>query len=127
MSDHELTVTIDSGGWTSSEVRCSNAGDDAACRNMPECDCESWDIERDDEGWFHVTGAEYEVIVGEVVPVIHRHSKPSDCNVCEWLNADDPLECLVHSAKAIPVVTIPIKPVWSGDYYEWEPIEAAKP
>src|SRR5215216_6447849 len=112
MAEHVLEVTIERLGYTKTEVHC-NAVTDAACRNMPECDCEGWNIEKDQQGWFHTAEGN--------PPVVHRHTKPSDCNICDWLNADDPLECMADSVETMPVASIPINPIWIGDYYEWEP------
>src|SRR4249920_2227234 len=99
-SEHVLHVAIESWG-INTEVRCS-AGPDAECHNMPTCQCEGWDIERDERGWFHF----YEEYVtgDETVQVKHRHTVSTDnCNICDWLNADDPMECLLGSPGPAPI------------------------
>lgn len=119
MSDHEIVFSM-SGYWLQSKIVC-NADDTASCRNMPKCQCEAWDIQKDKQGWFHTVGDEPGDAPGEVI--YHRHTEPSDCNVCEWLNADDPMECIVKSVVHFDIASIPIKSIWTGDYYEWEPLK----
>jgi hypothetical protein len=90
---------------------------------MPECQCEEWELDHDDQGWFHMS-EDYNPETDEVSPVAHRHTKPTTgerCNICDWLNADEPLDLLTSSAKSASA-DIPIKPVWIGAGYEWEPV-----
>jgi hypothetical protein len=121
-ADHEMLVEIEGNGFPYARLKAvCNAPDDASCRWMPKCACEGWDLQKDEHGWFH-TYEEY-VTGDDTVTVKHRHTKESDCNVCEWLNADDPIECVARSVKTLEVASIPIKANWVGDFYEWEPAE----
>jgi hypothetical protein len=119
MSDHEIVWTFDT-PIVRAEARC-NASADAPCRMMPRCQCEEWSEEqRDEKGLFH-TYEEY-VTGDDTVTVKHRHDKPSDCNICTWLNESDIEECaggLHHFELAV----IPIKTHWVSPGYDWEPAD----
>ena len=124
MADHEIVWTFDSRGWqVQADARC-NAASDAACRNMPTCACEEWnDEQRDDDGWFHLA-EEYvttDTFSDDTVEVKHRHDRPSDCNICTWLNESDILECT--GSFSLELAVTPIKPVWVSPGYDWEPAE----
>jgi hypothetical protein len=117
MNDHEITLRV-SGYWLEIKAVC-NAPDDALCRNMPECDCESWDeVGGDEQGWFHVARPGFEIFEGGK----HRHTQRSDCNICEWLNSDDPMEYIAKSVKSFDIASISINPIWNGECFEWEPV-----
>jgi hypothetical protein len=120
MAEHELTVTVERGGIVSTQAHC-NAADDAACRNMPECICEGWDLERDEKGWYHTVDGGF-AVGQDMVNLIHRHTQLVDCNVCEWINADDAIECLDPSVKSFQVASVPIRAEWDGAYYLWKPV-----
>jgi len=116
-ADHEIVWTFDT-PIVRATARC-NAPADAACRMMPSCQCEEWDEQRDDLGIFH----EVEIPLGGLgshVMEKHRHDKPSDCNICTWLNEGDIEECaggLHHFELAVT----PIKTHWVSPGYDWEP------
>jgi hypothetical protein len=116
MADHEIVWTFHgSGAYVDQEARC-NASPDASCRNMPECNCEEWDGEqRDGQGWFHYAYGPYAIIPDD----IHRHTKPSDCNICTWLNESDILECT--GSFTLELAVTPINPLWQSPGYDWEP------
>ena len=93
MADHVMRLTVETWGTVSAEAQCL-ASPDAACRMMPTCQCDEWDLDHDDEGWFH-TVEEYNPETDNTYPAQHRHTKPSEsCNICDWLNADEPLDLL---------------------------------
>ena len=112
MSDHVIVWEFNRDHVTGEAV--CNAGDDALCRNMPNCDCEIWlDISHDEQGWFHTAEGN--------PPQLHRHDTPGDCNICEWLNASDIEEC-AEGRPTFDIARTPIEPVWTGDFYEWKPL-----
>lgn len=118
MTDHEIVWEFQQDYVTANAV-CTAAAD-ASCRNLPKCDCETWpDLQRDEKGWFH-TYEDY-VTGDETVTVKHRHTRPADyCNICEWLNASDLLEC-AEGRISFEIARTPIETPWEGDYYEWKP------
>jgi len=117
MSDHEIVWEFDS-PIVRATARC-NAEPDARCRMAPSCQCEEWDDEgRDEKGWFHLA-VEYGVGDDADTVVQHRHDKPSDCNICTWLNESDILECTGNFRMELAVT--PIKPYWVSPGYDWEP------
>lgn len=117
MTDHEIVWEFDGPGFVRATARC-NASLDAFCRNLPACNCEEWGEEgRDGRGWFH-RATEW-VREDQEVNVKHYHSRPSDCNICTWLNEGDILECTGN--LQFEIATTPINPIWMSPGYDWEP------
>lgn len=113
---HVLRITFDS--WIRYEAVCKEP-DGSDCRlTSVSCECEEWgEIWRRDDGtiWHRI------VDEGPMEPLWHQLKPAPYCNICEFLNNYDIEECLVRGSGA--EFSVPIKPVWTGDGYEWEPIE----
>lgn len=115
MSAHILRLNFD--GWLRVEAVC-NEPPGANCRlTSVSCECEYWGpIDRRGDGtiWHRV------IDEGPIEPLWHE-VKPADyCNVCEYLNNDDILECATPNAT-FTLADMPIEVTWNGDGYEWEP------
>jgi hypothetical protein len=110
-SGHALKITFDD--WLNVEAIC-NEPKDADCRLASAgCECEEWG-----SIWHRVIGE------GPIEPLWHQVTRSELCNVCEFLNANgDVLELAAKGARHFAIAEIPINPVWSGDGYEWEPIQ----
>ena len=114
MTHHRIVWTLVD-GRVRGEVYCdAPVGADCRLVGGPGCECESWNIERDDEGPFHGT-AGYDDGDNES-EVRHAMVDGDCCNVCEWLNED---EGLLDADGDIEIGVTPIVPVWHGDYYTW--------
>lgn len=113
MTDHEIVWKFQQDYVHATAVCTAEA--DASCRNLPKCDCETWpELRRDEKGWLHTVGEDGNFEV-------HRHSRPTDyCNICEWLNAGDLLEC-AEGRPTFEIARTPIETPWTGDYFEWKP------
>lgn len=125
MSGHEIIWTLDRDRIQGKVVCHEEPG--ANCRleaNHPNCDCESYSIERDDQGPFHLYWTEDDD--GNEIEERHDMRDSGEgrfgptCNVEAWLNESDvgleELGCM----RVFEIGRTPIDPVWRGDYYEWK-------
>jgi hypothetical protein len=108
MSDHEILWEFDI-DTVRAEAVC-HAHSDARCHQVPSCDCESWDEQEDEDGYFH-----------EIEGQQHRHRQVDYCGIVTWLNADSPLDCAADDGSSFEIARTPIEPVWSGEYMQWRP------
>lgn len=123
---HQFVVDFDRDTLTV-RVVC-NAEPGATCRLEPvgnDCDCESWHVERDEVGPYHLYLTEDDD--GKEVEVRHDMRDSGDgqfgphCNVREFMNED--AQAYLEEGRGRPsfeVGRFGFKPIWTGDYYEWE-------
>lgn len=114
MNGHSLRLSFD--GWLRTEAVCHEP-EGADCRlTSVSCECEYWgEIQRHVDGtiWHRITDE------GPMEPLWHEVKAADYCNVCEYLNADDVLECAAKDARF--EVDVPIESVWAGwDSVEWK-------
>jgi hypothetical protein len=86
-----------------------------------DCDCEEWEEKHGAGGFFHTIeqyGIDAEAEADEVV--VHRHTRPIDCNICTWLNESDILEC-ADGNIVLEIGVTPIEPLWASPGYDWKP------
>jgi hypothetical protein len=108
MSDHEILWEFDI-DMVRAEAVC-HAHADARCHQVPSCDCESWDEQEDEDGYFH-----------EIEGEQHRHRQVDYCGIITWLNVDSPLDCAADDAQSFQIGRTPIEPVWGDGYMQWRP------
>lgn len=117
MSDHEIVWEFHQ-DMVSAAIACS-APEDAICQQIPDCDCESWpDLNQDAYGYYHTYETEDDD--GNPKEEHHRHHQADYCNLVEWLNSGDLLEC-AEGRPHFEIARTPVDTVWTGDYYEWKP------
>jgi hypothetical protein len=116
MSDHEIVWTYE-GDYVAAEMVC-HLSTYAACHQAPSCDCEQYNQQQDENGWYH--NYETEDNDGNPVTERHEHHSSKDCGIADWLNADSPMECAAKGVR-FEIARTPIEPSWTGDYMEWEP------
>lgn len=97
------------------------AADDANCRLV----CNSIDCEY----YTEIVRHEDQTFDGETVKRYTHDEcdagmRPGECNVCLFLNEDGYMipELATKGTRRFTLATVPIKPVWNGDEYEWEPL-----
>jgi hypothetical protein len=99
-----------------------NAEEDADCRLFCTDHCESW---------FEIHRHADETFDGETVRRITHDDceavmRPGECNVCLFLNESGCIEELAlggyPNGPRFTIATVPIRPSWEGDGYEWEPL-----
>lgn len=115
MSGHSIEIEFTRWGYNLTAV--CNEPPESDCHLESGCDCEEWGaIHHRPDGtiWHRIVGE------GPMEPLWHQVTRGELCNVCEWLNGSDVAECFIGESHH--KVTFPIKPVWSGDGYEWEPL-----
>lgn len=92
----------------------------ARCRLVCDHECESWSEPYEVNGvWRH----DIEGYSGNVIAT-HGMRDAGYCNVVEFINNGDAEECAHPSVGRIDLATVPIKPVWEGDYYQCRPLSA---
>jgi hypothetical protein len=102
------------------------APEDAPCRTLPDCDCESYSMpEQDGQGWFHTaSNPEFDITDPDSEEEVqHRHSPGRTCNLENWINAESPYECAGRFPN-FEVGRVPIDTFWEGDFYSWAPVES---
>lgn len=110
---HSVTIDFEGMYPHPSSFHCS-APDDAMCRAVWDCDCESWEYEGIAGGvpWHGFTDSY--LVADSVRTTVTRHRgrfDPNHCNIIDWLaNSDE---------TGRGTITLPIKPEWQGDYYTW--------
>ena len=119
MSGHEIVWAFDTDQVIAKVVCHAEPG--ANCRLVPavDCDCESWSIERDEKGPFHLYLSEDDD--GNDIEIRHDMKDNDDvgyCNVVDWINEGEIEECAVKGTS-FEIARTSIVPVWTGDYYEW--------
>lgn len=114
---HSIIATLDRGGYLRWEARC-NEPEGARCRLDCGEGCESWRIERDDQGHFHTV----ETFDGQ--PTIrHDMIDSGQCAICDWLNADQSLIPELYDGREDMVLAnLEIVPTWEGpeEGFTWE-------
>lgn len=107
-ANHEIVWTFDC-DQVVAEASCT-APNEAACRHLPRCMCEEFDIQQDDAGYYHMVEDER-----------HDHFPIEYCNILEWLNADSPLECADPAVRRYTLARSPVDVSWHDGYYIWRP------
>jgi hypothetical protein len=53
-----------------------------------------------------------------------HYGKPGgECNVVTWMDNDEELIEACIGALSFTIGRTPIEPVWTGDWYEWKPLQ----
>lgn len=118
MSGHEIVWMFDRDSVTSRVVCNEPLGSN--CRLAPIatsvlCHCEEWaGILRDKDGPYHV-------VDGALGEEKHRMEDGGECNVALFLNETFDIEESAAGKPNFEIGRTPFKPVWQGDYYDWEP------
>ena len=112
--------------WTLGEYQVEakvvcTSGADANCRLVGDCECESYNIQRDLDGAAYHLVEEYDYDKDATEQVRHPMRQNESCNVADWINADDPMECLSFAGSPV-IARTPITETWEGDYFVWAPI-----
>lgn len=113
---HKMKFYIDRYGIHAEPVCEAPEGSD--CRiECPE-HCESWVIQRDEEGPYH---SPYDLEFGIESGVKHRMVDSNGCNICDWLNDDPSLIPELYDGKELVIGEREITPVWQGpeEGYLW--------
>lgn len=98
------------------DLRCE-AGPDADCRQLPDCDCEFYAIERAADGTaFH----RVETYGGPAV--LHFMKPGGPCNYEAWINESGIQEELTARGTTYTAAEIPVSVKWTGDDWVWEPL-----
>lgn len=106
---HTVTLEWDKDGYLRSTLNCPDAPE-SLCHAVYNCDCEEYGAEgvADGRPW-------HSPYAYDEAPSLVRHRgvfDPAVCNLRDWFdNEDDPI---VTSS-----ITVPVKPVWTGDGYEF--------
>jgi hypothetical protein len=110
-ADHELVWEY-SGGTVTPRPEC-HAPATADCRIEWVCQCETLGtIAREDDRPYHPANDDAK-----------HYGKPgAECNIVVWMENDEELiESCVDDRFTIG--RTPIEPVWTGDWYEWKPLQ----
>ena len=84
-------------------------GSDCRLSGFPDCQCETWTIERDpDDTPYHMCGEER-----------HEMHQVDYCNVVEFLTADGFPEEEAARYQRFTLASIAITAEWTGDGYQW--------
>ena len=80
--------------WTLGEYQVEakvvcTSGADANCRLVGDCECESYNIQRDLDGAAYHLVEEYDYDKDATEQVRHPMRQNESCNVADWINADD--------------------------------------
>lgn len=121
---HFLTWTHDQDCVRVSATCAADEGAD--CRLIcadPDCYAEEFSVDRRLDGTpFHVAGEDND---GD--EIFHDLKDAGWCNVCEFLNEGGCIEEEAVDTPSFVIGTVPIEPVWQGDYYAWKRAEADGP
>ncbi|WP_235738961.1 hypothetical protein [Nocardioides alcanivorans] len=121
MSGHEIAWEFDR---ECVEARCvCTSPPDANCRLSCPDDCETYG---------EIIRHEDVTLDGKVAKWITHDDcravmQPGECNVELFLNEGGCIKELALGGPRFTIARTPIRPVWEGDFYEWEPIEEATP
>lgn len=109
-ADHELVWEY-RGGTITPRPEC-HASAAADCRIEWVCQCETWIIiAHDEDGPYH-----------QADDAKHYGKPGGECNIVVWMeNDEDLIESCVDDRFTIG--RTPIEPVFTGDYYEWKPLQ----
>lgn len=121
---HAITWAIEDQALVGTPTCTAPVG--AVCRlaGRDECQCESWNLQRDKDGPYHLVLA----FDGTDDRVRHSMVDSGQCQVVSWLtNEDASLTELGPEHGTIPLGTTTIRPVWTGDGYGWEPVTGDAP
>lgn len=114
---HKLKVSINR--WTVDfGVKCeSPEGSD--CRLVCPEGCESWTVQRDEDGPYHVP---FELEEDGNTFKRHRMVDSGKCNTALWLNDDPSLIPELYDGNEFVIGEHEITPVWSGpdEGYLWK-------
>lgn len=115
--NHVIDFEFDPRWGLRAQARCQET--DSWCRTAPPkgCECESFNPEKDDDGWFHLAYVPAEVNPDE--EEVHRHTPSDECTIALFMNEDEDL--LDGSPKGEPfkLGTIPIEFEWNEGWYAW--------
>lgn len=105
---HSIVHEFDRGNVTT-RLACESApGDDCRLTGGPDCDCEEWTVERDDQGPFHRSPG------GDV----HRMVDGGHCGPALFINESvDPGEA--NPTGQYTIAAYPVTLRWDGDTYWW--------
>lgn len=105
---HRIIAVLERGGTVRWEARCT-APEGARCRlDCPE-GCESWRTEHDEQGYFHKVETLLEPSIR------HDMVDSGQCNICDWLNADQSLIPELYDGRGDMVLAnLEITPTWEG-------------
>jgi hypothetical protein len=111
MADHELVWEY-TGGTVTPRPQC-HAPVTADCRIEWVCGCETLIIvARDEDGPYH-----------QAADAKHYGKPGGECNVVTWMDNDEDLTEACIGALSFTIGRTPIEPVWTGDWYEWKPLQ----
>lgn len=111
---HHIEWEFDTDGVNARAVCTEPEGAD--CRIHCVHGCESWSIERDQDGTpYHRTGH----LEDDGTEIRHDMQRVAYCNVTEFLNDDAGLLPELGSGQFV-IGQTPIEPVWENDYYSWK-------
>jgi hypothetical protein len=120
VGEHALVWEFDRDTTTCRAI--CNAAEDADCRLVCNADCETWS---------EIVRHEDVSLDGKIVRWITHDDcegvmHPGECNVCLYLNESGCIEELAlggyPNGPRFTIATVPIRPSWEGDGYEWEPL-----
>lgn len=117
---HSIIAVLERGGTIRWEARCT-APEGAKCRlDCPE-GCESWNVEHDEQGYFHMTSP-FDSLDGSPA-ARHDLVDSGQCNTCDWLNADPSLMPELYNGRYMVLASIPITTRWEGseEGVTWKP------
>lgn len=107
------------------KVSCTGP-ENATCRLTcadPNCSAEEFDgFYRDADGNpFHANGED-----DDGNEIVHPMKDGGFCNVAEFLNEGGCIDEEAVDTPAFVIGTVPIEPVWQGDYYAWKRAETSE-
>lgn len=120
---HTITWTLSGGRVIHPRVTCHEP-ETAHCRLVAAdgsgCSCESYTLEHDDQGAYHVVTEERASSSGSWEAEVQHRMVPQEgqCNIKDWLENS---ECVDEEANEDVDIVIPFRPVWEGEWYSWTP------
>jgi hypothetical protein len=69
-------------------------------------------VARDEDGPYH-----------QAADAKHYGKPGGECNVVTWMDNDEDLTEACIGALSFTIGRTPIEPVWTGDWYEWKPLQ----
>lgn len=117
-SSHHIEWEFDQ-DTVSAKAICES-GPDANCRQYAACDCESYNIDRDETGAVYHLSIEWDDVLDKEMSVRHPMRAGEACNVCEWLNEGD-IEEQAFERQRFVIARTPIESHWDYDHVTWSP------